>query len=109
MAQKKKKAKKKTQKKAKIMLGPVAAGWCEDFTAAPGQPVDFTPPANATINQSGSYWPFCGANDTKLGPPINFNVLNQQIYIKSNAPSSPPSIPFDPEPCGQEIHTVTVT
>jgi hypothetical protein len=101
--------KSKDKKKKSEDEEPVAAGWCEDFTAAPGQPVDFTPPANATINQSGSYWPFCGANDTKLGPPINFNVLNEQIYIKSTAPADP--YPFVPAPCGgpQEIHSVTVS
>jgi hypothetical protein len=99
----------KDKKKKREDQEPVAAGWCENFAAHPGQPVDFTPPAGATISQSGNYWPFCGPNGTALGPPINFGALNEQIYIKTNAPAG--SYEFIPAPCGgpEEIHTVTVS
>jgi len=108
----KKTAKKTAKKRATRVtkaLDPVPAGWCQDFSAPPGAPVVFTPPADGTINQSGPYWPFCGQNDTTLGPPIDFSTLNQQIYIKSTA--TPGQIcPFVPAPCLRgETHSVTIT
>ncbi len=106
---KKKATKKKAVKKMTSTPNPVPAGWCQDFNAPPGAPIVFTAPADGTINQSGGYWPFCGQNDTKLGPPIDFSTLNQQIYIKSTA--TPGSIcPFTPAPCFQaETRSVTIT
>ena len=104
----KKKAKKTAKKRAKNTPGPVPAGWCQDFSAPPGAPVDFTAPPTGTINQSGNYWPFCGQKDTKLGPPIDFSTLNQQIYIKSTATSGQ-ICPFTPAPCSKlETHSVTI-
>jgi hypothetical protein len=108
---KKKTSKKKISKK-KISKknngnGIAPAGWCQDFPASPGDLCQFTPPGNATITQSGPYWPFCGPNGTNLPSPITF-LVNTQVYIKSNAPDG--TWPFLPSPCNQGmIHSVTVT
>jgi len=79
-------------------INPVNAPWCSDFTAAPGQPVNFTGvPAGACISQSGAIWPFCKADGTPLPTPWCF-VSNIQIIICSNM--TPGAIvPFTPTPC----------
>lgn len=87
--------------------GIAPAGWCQDFPASPGDLCQFTPPANATITQSGPYWPFCGPNGTNLPSPITF-LVNTHVYIKSNAPDG--SWPFVPSPCNQGMtHSVTIS
>ena len=95
------------KKKGKHGNGVAPAGWCEDFPASPGDLCEFTPPGNASITQSGNYWPFCGPNGTNLPSPITFQA-NTQVYIKSNAPNG--TWPFIPSPCNKEmIHSVTIS
>jgi len=94
------------KEKKKNGNGIAPAGWCQDFPASAGDFCQFTPPGNATITQSGNYWPFCGPNGTLLKSPITFQA-NTQVYIKSNAPDG--TWPFIPAPCNKEmIHSVTI-
>lgn len=98
------------EKKKQKAAGTAPAPWCQDFSAAPGDLCDFTGvPANATITQSGGYWPFCGPNGTSLPSPIQFNQ-NKPVYIKSDAPVGK-SVPFTPgPPCLPETtKNVTIT
>jgi hypothetical protein len=95
-------------KRKQMNINPVNAPWCQDFGAAPGQPVNFTGvPAGGSISQAGAIWPFCKADGTPLPTPWNFSS-NIQIIICSNM--TPGAIvPFNANPCAiQAPKNVTI-
>jgi hypothetical protein len=97
-------------KKEKKNGSPTPQPWCANFDATLGEQISFpTAPANATIGQSGNVFPFCGANDVNLIPPVNVNGPSAvAIYICSGLTVGQP-YPFVPNPpCGNEM-TKSVT
>jgi len=99
---------KEKDKRKQMAINPVNAPWCSDFTAAPGQPVNFVGvPAGACISQSGTVWPFCKADGTPLPTPWCFTA-NIQIIICSNMTPGA-IIPFNANPCAiQAPKNVTI-
>lgn len=92
---------------------PVTPSICDCFSAQLGAPVTFTGVLGAqSITQSGAVWPFCGANSSPLGPPINFPLLvNTQIYIKSSGLNVGTEYPYNvSQDCPQHVQKgVTIT